>query len=455
MLQAVVLSLLVSAAPEPKVFELQPGVSVWDVTAHDFDGDGQQDILALCCDETSDPLQKNCDVFLATPLGGYDQKPSVRLPLAPDIGAVFLAEMTGAAPKELVAASSEGVQIFEFRDGAFDEIGDSRFISLYPSASREPTILATGAEDVDGDGIDEWVVPMPTGYDVRTPEKVLKRIRCDVNSGIRVGSGMYITNELPAFHAFGLPGDTQKTLAFLSDEYADFAYGDRWNQSTRFKIPISLGESWDSHAEMDDINGDGFPDLIVTETRGTVNLRGQTQVYISKGPMQYANRPTATFTNKGSFTAPLLRDIDGDGNLDLMFLNVPFGVRFFVNFFVMGNLGINIEVYLFKNGTFGTTPDFKTDVTIEAPDGKEAASYALGDFSGDGRLDVAFGSESKTLAIRTGSEKRLVSSRPWKTISVYSFGSARPFKLNKNKADDLIIFHPGISRRDRIEVIVF
>jgi hypothetical protein len=445
----------VGAADDPKVYQLNPGVSVWDVAVHDFDGDGQQDILALCSNEEADPLEKNCDLFLATATGGYSQKASSRLLLAPDIGAVFLAEMTGESPKELVAASSEGVQIYAYNDGAFSEIDESRFISLYPSASREPSILPNGAEDVDGDGIDEWIVPMPTGYDVRSPAGVLKRIRCDVNSDIRTGSGMYISNELPAFHAFNLPGETQKALAFLSDAYADFAYGDSWDQTTRFKIPLNLGESWDSTAEMKDINGDGYPDLVVTETRGTVNLRGQTQVYLAKGPMQYVNRPTAKFTNKGSFTAPLLRDINGDGNLDLMFLNVPFGVRFFVNFFVMGNLGINIEVYLFNQGTFGTTPDFKTDLTIEAPDGKEAASYALGDFSGDGRMDVAFGADSKTLAIRTGSAKRLVSSRPWKTINVFSFGSARPYKLNRNEAEDLIIFHPGISHRDRIEVVVF
>ncbi len=455
MLQAICLSLLMSAAGDPKVYELRPGVSVWDVAAHDFDRDGQQDLLALCCDETSDPLKKNCDVFLATPLGGYQSKPSVRLPISPDVGAVFLAEMTGEAPKELVAASSEGVKVYAFHDDGFEEIASSQFISLYPSASREPSILSKGAEDVDGDGIDEWIVPMPTGYDIRTPDGVLKRIRCDVNSDIRVGSGMYITNELPAFYAFNLPDETQKVLAFLSDEYADFAFGAQWDQSSRFKIPIQLDESWDSNAEMKDINGDGLPDLIVTETRGTVNLRGQTQVYMATGPMQYPDKPSATFTNKGSFTAPLLRDINGDGSLDLMFLNVPFGVRFFVNFFVMGNLGINIEVYLFRNGKFGVVPDFRTDVTIEAPDGKESASYALGDFSGDGRLDVAFGSESKTLAIRTGSKKRLVSARPWKTVKVFSFGTALPFKLNRNKADDLVIFHPGISRRDRIEVIVF
>lgn len=455
MFQAVCLSLLVCASAGPKVFHLEPGISVWDVAVHDFNGDGLQDILALCCDETSEPLRKNCNLFLATALGGYQRKASVRLPLAPDIGALFLAEMTGDAPKELIAASSEGVQIFAYRNGAFHQIGASQFISLYPSASREPSILPNGALDVDGDGIDEWIVPMPTGYDIRTPDGILKSIRCDVKSDIRVGSGMYIINELPAFHAFDLPGETNKVLAFLSDEYADFAFGDQWNQTTRFRIPISLDESWDSSAEMKDINGDGFPDLIVTETRGTINLRGQTQVYLATGPMQYPDKPSAKFSNKGSFTAPLLRDINGDGDLDLMFLNVPFGVRFFVNLFVMGNLGINIEVYLFKNGKFGKSPDFRTDLTIEAPDGKEAASYALGDFSGDGRMDVAFGAEANKLAIRTGSAKKLVSSRPWKTISVFSFGTARPYKLNRNRAEDLIIFHPGISHRDRIEVIIF
>jgi len=225
MISALCLSLLITTGADPRVFQLEPGESVWDVAAHDFDGDGQQDILTLCCDEKSDPLDKHCALFLAQPGGRFQKTPTVRLALAPDIGAIFLAEMNGPAPKEIVAASADGAQIYTFRDGQLEEIAAPRFTSLFPSAAPEPGILEGHAEDLDGDGIDEWIVPVPTGYEVRTPFSVLKRIRCDVNSAIRTGSGMQITNRLPAFHAFALPDSKQKALAFLSEEVADFGQG--------------------------------------------------------------------------------------------------------------------------------------------------------------------------------------------------------------------------------------
>lgn len=449
------LSLLVCAAGEPRVYTLNPGVDVWDVTTHDFNGDGLKDILVLSCDSKSTPFRKFCDVFVANLSGGYSERPTVRLPLEPEIGAVFLAEVNGSAPKELVATSAEGAQVYEYRDGAFLQISAPRFMSLYPSGAREPSILKNGAIDLDGDGIDEWIVPMPTGYEIRNVDEIVQRVECDVNSDIRMGSGMYISNRLPAFRAFDLPGQDHKALAFLSDEFADFAYGTDWLETRRFKIPITLGEKWDSSSEMVDINNDGIPDLVVTETRGTINLRSQTQVYIASAPMEYPSKPTSQFNSKGTFTAPLLHDIDGNGELDLLFLNVPFGLRFFANLFMMGKLGIEIEVYLSKDGRFAATPDLKTDVSIEAPDGKEAAAHAVGDFNGDGRMDIAFGMARDKLVIRTGTPDKLVSPKVWKTISVPSFGTARTFKHENGTAENLIIFHPGISNSTKLEVVTF
>jgi hypothetical protein len=334
-------------------------------------------------------------------------------------------------------------------------VGEQRFFSLFPSGSREPSFLEDAALDLDGDGKDEWLVPMPTGYAVHNAEGAAGVISCDVDSVIRSGSGMYVRSQLPAYHAFAIEGQKHQALAFLTDESADFAYGENWSERRRFIIPERLGEKWEASAHMHDIDGDGMPDLVVTQTQGTINLEVVTQVFLASAPMTYPDEPSARFKSKGSFAAPFVKDVDGDDRLDLVFINIPWGVRFFVNLFVFRKLGVELEVFVFKDGGFSTKPDFKAGVSIDAPEGREQSAYAMGDFNGDGRADIVFGEGRSKMSVHTGSADRFISSKPWVTVEVAAFGQAHAHDVNGNEADDIVIHHPGIEDAEYIEVVVF
>ncbi|MDZ4860671.1 MAG: VCBS repeat-containing protein [Candidatus Hydrogenedentes bacterium] len=455
MLSLLVTGLAVLAAGEPRIFALQADSSIWDVTAHDINNDGMGDILALCCDETSDPLTKSVAVYLANPEGGYPAMPSFSVPLDTALSVGFLAEVDGAPPKELVLASAEGLIAYAFREGTLQPVLEAKFMSLFPSGTREPTFIQDATHDIDGDGIDEWFAPMPTGFAVRNPEGLVAVIGCDVDSAIRTGSGMSISSKFPAYHAFELPGQSDHAIAFLSDEYADFAFGDGWGKRERFKIPVNLGDKWDTSSSMEDINGDGLPDLIVTQTEGTINLKALTQVYFADGPMKYPAQPTAKFESAGSFAAPMVKDVNGDGKQDIIFVNIPFGVKSIVNFFMWHKLGVDLQIYVNNGAGFGAKPDFSTSVSIEAPDGKEQSAYCMGDFDGDGKTDAAFGAGREKLMLHAGGDAKFISQKPYLTLTVPSFGVARAYKLNDNAAEDIVIFHPGITRKKYIEVLVF
>ena len=448
-------SVLALAAAEPRQFTLNAGASVWDVATLDVNGDGRGDVVAVCCDENSEPLNKHIAVFLCDDNGGYPSQPSIKTPLDPSIGALFEAEIDGAPPREILAANAEGVTAFGYRDGALKPMREVSFVSLFPSGSREPGFLKEASADLDGDGIDEWFVPMPSGFAVRNSDGLIANIRCDVNSSIRTGSGISISNRYPAYATFQANDGEPKGIAFLSDEYADFAYGENWEQHKRFRIPIDLDDKWDTSSTMEDIDGNGMPDLIVTQTQGTINLKALTQVYLATGPMTYPDAPTATFESRGSFAAPLMKDVNGDKKQDIIFVNIPFGVKFFINLFVWKKLGVDLEIYIFDGTGFGAKPDFTTSVSIEAPEGKEQAAYCLGDFNGDGKTDAAFGAGSDELRLQAGGDAEFISSKPYLTLKVPSFGIAKAHKLNDNAAEDIVIYHPGISLRDQIEVLVF
>jgi hypothetical protein len=429
-------ALLVLSAEPYQAYVLNTDAAVWSVTARDITGDGKAELFAACCDEKSYPLKKFVAVFIADETGGYPAKASLIIDLAPSMSALFLAETDGKPPVEFVAADAEGATVFCFEGGRF-----------------APGAAPRLANDVNGDGIDEWIIPVPSAYEIRTPDRVLARVVSDVASEIGDDDGVYIYHRLPSCHPFPLEGDKQKCIAFLSDEFADFAYGRDWSETSRFKIPLNLEDKWQASARMADIDGNGMPDLIVTQLKGTINMKAVTQVYLSDGRFTYPAQPNATFEEDGAISSPTVTDVDGDGKQDLVCMTIPFGVKNVVNFFLRRKLSARVEVYLFKDGAFPAKPTFAESVLLDAPEGRVA--YALGDFNGDGRMDAAFGESADKMAIRTGSAEKFVAPRPWVVLNVPSFGVALPLDLNGNKAKDLVLYHPGGGNKKRIDVVVF
>ncbi len=455
MMTSVMLAVLCAVAQDPRAFVLETRANVWDVETADMNGDGLQDIFLLCSDEKAYPLDKEVALWLAGADGSYPKAPSAVLKLDPVAGAVMLAEVDGAPPKEVVALDAGGAAVFGFNGSAFEKRGDSRFTSLLPSNTREPVFLKRSAADLLGDGRDVWLIPTPSGLDLRRADGLVGAAQCDVNSEMRRIEATYIMHRLPAVHPFTVPGEDSMALAFLSDEFADFAHGPGWSEKSRFKIPMNLEEKWDASARMSDITGNGLPDLVVTQTKGTVKMLAQTHVYLAEEPFKYPEKPAAEFSVKGGVSAPVLKDVDGDGKSDIILISIPFGVTNFVNYFVRGKLAIHAEVYLFNGKDFGARPTFSTNLTMDAPEGRERVAYTFGDFNGDGRLDVAFGKADNTLAVQLGQVERFLSQKAWVTLNVPSFGVAEPHNLDGNPAQDIIIHHPGGKNARRVEVILF
>lgn len=455
MIVDVVVGLMLVAAVPHATYVLRTDTSVWDVAVEDLTGDGRAEILLVCCEGETRPFVKFVALYPAGAGGEYASEAAVRLDLDPSISTLFFAEVDGAPPRELVAADAEGATVFRYEEGRFAVLATPRFRSLLPSGSKEPAFLKDIALDLDDDGIDEWIVPGPTGYDVRTAEALVCRIECDVVSDIFTHGSVYITHRLPAYRTFELEGEAQKGLAFLSDEVADFAYGPSWSRRERFEVPVNVDEKWEASAKMEDFNGDAFPDLIVTQTKGTVNLKAVTHVYLAAAPFTYPETPTAVFEADGAIASPAVLDVDGNGTRDLVLVKIPFGVGNVLNFFLRRKVAVRVDVYLLNEDGFEPEPTYTEKVLLDAPEGRERVAYTFGDFSGDGRIDVAYGAASDRLEIHTSSPERLVSPKPWATLEIPTFGVARPYDLNGNDAKDLVLFHPSGEHKTRVEVVVF
>ena len=429
-------------------------MAVWDVAVRDINGDGRAEVFALCGDPKSDPLQKRLAIFSPDATGRYPAHPTTSVSLPSAASLLFFAKSGEKESVDLVAADTEGATVFRAQGNAFVEKSRVPFLSLLPSSTKEPLFIKNAAIDLDGDNVDEWLIPVPGGYELRTEAGVKAKITCDMGGELRAGDSLGISYRLPACRTFDLP-DSPQGVALLSVEYADFGYGKNWTEHKRFRVPGTLDGKWDAYTSMDDINGDKFPDLIITQTQGTFDIKSVTNVYIATHPFEYPEKPTATYSASGALGAPFLVDVNGDKKLDMVFINVPVGVRSLLNFFVRRKITATAQVYLFENGRFAATPNYEETLIFDAPQGRERVVYEFGDFNGDGRLDVAYGSPGGKLDIRLGETAKFLSPKPWVSIPLPTFGVAREFDLNGNKCNDLVLFHPGGDNKTRIDIVVF
>lgn len=449
------LGILLGAAVEPETYVLTADAPVWDIAVYDFNGDDQKDILALCSDSDVEPPRKIMAVFPANDDGSYPSEPSFILTLDKTVGVSFLAEVDGHPPKELVVVDHASATWYRFSSNAFTRYGEIALQSLLPGGPKEPVFLRNAAEDLDGDGIDEWIIPVPLGHEVYSARGRIVTIPSDVVSETRQGGSTYIIHRLPYVAPFKFGEMENKGLAFLSDESADFAYGPDWSKRASFRIPVDLPDKWDSSTTIKDINGDSIPDLMVTQTEGTAKMKVLTHIYIATGPFSYPEAPTVTFEKHGALTTPSLIDTNGDAQLDLVLIEIPLSIKSLFNYFVRNKLSTRINVHLYTDDGFPEAPSFRTNISLEAPNGREQVAYTMGDFNGDGYVDAAFGSGKETLTVHLGTDTGDLSSRPLLSLDLPAFGTARKVRLNSDTKDDLVIFHPNGSDSARIDVVLF
>jgi len=213
-----VLLCCVASADVPNVYALRHEGVLADVAVADVTGDGRGDIGALSMRDTA-AHETWLSLYLARPDGSYPQTPDIRHALPLTTGGVFFAETDGAAPLEIVAVDHTGAYIFSLRDNALVLIAEPRFFSLFPAGLLAPRFLEHHAVDLTGDGIHEWLVPLPHGYALRSPEKEIAAINCHVDGSVAQTSGRrtQLNYGFPGVVPFAQPGsENGQALAFIS-----------------------------------------------------------------------------------------------------------------------------------------------------------------------------------------------------------------------------------------------
>gem|GEM_PF-6460780 len=493
-LQLCVLVAASSAVAEPPRFELKKLQVLGDVvtvTASDLDGDGKLDILVGYTSGVGPGTKRSLAIFWNRD-GVFGTAPDIALSMD-EVGAFGfdLADVDGQPGDELLLVTAEGVLSRSFH---------GRVASAPAKLVEQPTAFsrpAPGAmprlhivEDISAPGSHELLVPGPSllgvyrhagnGRYVRAAELALD-VQAGWNAGdqfrrpdrSRAGVVPYfrLSFTFPALYVADVDGDGLMDIcATLEDRLVvyrqapgfTFATTPSYRRDFAIRTLEELKESGtQASLTVADVDGDGIADLVVRKlvARGLASVTTTTYVFFGRKGGEYAQAPDQVLKGEGATGTDVeLFDLTGDGRPDLVVPSVNIGIFAIVKILLNRTLSINFQVFPFlpAKRRFAETPAAERELSFTLNLSGAADIQAidmLGDYNGDGRVDLAFGTGDEELSVFLGGQGTLFADNPSARIPVRAVGKLTSVDLDKKGRSDMLLYYPA-TKGHRGEVVL-
>lgn len=440
---AAVAALVVAAGVALRADDQQLALRLWilrlpgdvlSVAAADMDGDGDRDLVVA----HGSPQGRQVSVFLQGGLGErFAQQPAWRWSVPREACALVAGDLDPSPGGEVLFLCPKQL-LLGFNRGASKRLAEVDTFFDYPEGNALPVYDL--AWDLDGDGPIEVAVPTKRGYTIfaRTAKTALApRSSLEVPVRLRFGPSfetilldrfLTASSRLRRLTVADLNSDGRPDLvAYRAKGVARFLQGPDGSFPER---PVGMSpllslqrakrrdgqgseEGFDNvRVALQDVDADGWVDLVVTRTEGELGvfetLRTQQSICrghpaVSKlGPLAGAPqvswdeaRPDVSINLKGVTDEPLLIDWDGDGRRDLILSS--YRMDMFTNLARAVTDSLTVTYLIFKQraaadeGLFPSEPDYTLDVEVpldalQRRGGHKAALFEP-DLNGDGVRD--------------------------------------------------------------------
>ncbi len=375
------------------------GQYAFTLAAADVNGDGKLDLMVLYeCDDCTDGtvavlLGEGNGTFYAAP--GYS---------VPSVDSIVAVDVNGDGKLDLVMSGPDAGGAIGSSKGGMSVLlgkGDGTFLPAtnYVTDGFYSNGVAVG--DLNGDG----------KPDVMVSSDCLGRSNCQEGTvSVYIGKGDGTFRNPSRYLSGGGNANGVATGDLNGDGKPDMVVANNCapspncgggvaavflgNGDGTFRKPVlyNSGGYEARSITLADVNGDGKLDLIVTNCAGASSncggVNGAVSVLLGNGDGTF--RPAVSYSSGGvGAVSAAVGDMNGDGKLDLVVSNECTSTTRCDQ----GALGV-----LLGNGD-GT---FRTAIAIATPESSEAGQIVLGDFNGDGKMDIAASGEVDYLLLGNG-----------------------------------------------------
>jgi hypothetical protein len=366
-----------SGGPGGTVHQYATGKGPNCVSAGDFNGDK---ILDLAVTNSTD---NSVSVLLGNGDGTFQQHVDYpAIPVAPgtSLTSIAVADFNGDGKQDLV---SDGLMLGN-GDGTFQAIvplsvtnsaSETRLVNSYSASAGTSAAGTVAVGDMNGDGKPDLVflggIVLSNGDGTFRGGDTLALLgyECCVALGDINGDGkLDVVESTPSWHGSG---------------WVEVYFGNGDGTIDYSNMPSQAAGQFGYAVAVSDFNGDGKQDIVGGEQGGVYLLLGK-----GDGTFQFSSDLETT---AGAVQAIAVADLNADGTPDIVAVN---GTAFVAGVSIKSTNTMSILLGN-GNGTFQTH--------VEYPTGSNPTSVAVGDFNGDGKLDLAVtNSADNTVSILLG-----------------------------------------------------